>query len=103
MVKNLDPWSAEFQFHVWPDFLDCLLDVQPGTVATSLGGLHSLINFSDSDSKEHPSQFHHGSFRDFLLDPIRSKSFYICDAQHSKHVFTASVNLLIRWIGEAVQ
>lgn len=88
-------------FRPFPDFLDDLLDIDQGTVVASLSCLHSLINFSESDSVEHPSTFHHASFQDFLLNSSRSQTFHINTEQSKLLVTKACLELLIRWIGNA--
>lgn len=91
------------EFRPWPDLLDDLLNVEKGYVATSLSGMHSLIHFSDTDSIDRPSRFHHASFPDFLLDRARSRHFHIGHAQRSTQIFAACVSLVIRWLREALQ
>lgn len=81
--------------------LDDLLNIERGTVATSLSGMHSLIDFKDFDSDGYTSTFHHASFEDFLLDASRSHHFHIDIERAFDKVKTACVDLLIRWVNEA--
>lgn len=87
-------------FNLYFSFLDDLLKFDQGTTAASLYNMHSLIKITRLDSIDRRSPFHHASFREFLLDPRRSQSFFIDTGKTEKWVAEACVDLLICWIKE---
>lgn len=80
----------------YPAIIDDLLDFEPGTVATSLNGLHSLINISDVSCYYNSGSFHHASFHDFLVDAQRSGDFHIDLKKYRLRVVQACVDLIVK-------
>lgn len=91
------------KFTPFPDLLDDLLNFDRGTVIASLRCMHSLLKFSESDSRDKPSVFHHASFREFLLDSSRSRHFHIDGSNATKQTIKICIDSLDRWIQEASQ
>ncbi|KAJ7874155.1 hypothetical protein B0H14DRAFT_3555533 [Mycena olivaceomarginata] len=66
-------------FHLHPDSLDLLLELEHGDTVLFLRGLHSVLDVpADSDPDNYDGvSAHHASFLDFLNDPMRSRNFYV--------------------------
>ena len=63
-----------YEWNLVPSIIEKFLCLQPGDVELYLGELNSLINLEPSDEKIHVL---HASLTDFLVDPTRSKTFWI--------------------------
>ncbi|KAG7085407.1 hypothetical protein E1B28_002968 [Marasmius oreades] len=57
-----------------PRLIELVLGYSPGTVAQTLRAMHSVLDVRDRDKG---IKIYHTSFTDFLLDPARSREFYI--------------------------
>ncbi|KAJ8095405.1 hypothetical protein PM082_023175 [Marasmius tenuissimus] len=65
-----------------PTHIELLLGLPEGQVAIALRGMHSVLHIGEWSEEIH---IHHNSFRDYLIDQSRSRSFYI-DLDAQKHV-----------------
>ncbi|KAK1218965.1 hypothetical protein PQX77_018332 [Marasmius sp. AFHP31] len=64
-----------------PTFIELLLGLPSGQVALSLRGMHSVLNIR---GRNDAIIMHHTSFREYLIDQIRSGHFHI-DIETQKH------------------
>jgi len=65
--------------------IECILTLEKGELEVSLCDIHAIMSISAGQAK-----FLHASFQDFLLDPARSKHFYVDLEEHkSKHLINA--------------
>ncbi|KAJ7097683.1 hypothetical protein C8R44DRAFT_859837 [Mycena epipterygia] len=100
LLRMLTVIAAKFDY-LTISHIEQLLQLQSGDIRLALRGLHSVIKMPPVDNDwEGPNDsngdcitVHHVSFRDFLLDPARSGSFYVGDIWHrtdlASHVLQA--------------
>ena len=73
-----------------------LLSLQPGDVELYLGNLNSLVNIGP----DHKIQIIHASLTDFLMDPTRSKEFWINPRARHTAIMHRCLQLLLLYKGE---
>jgi len=82
--------------------IETILSYTHGDLQLYLIDLHSVLHVpaikaeDDDEDKDDQLRFHHASLRDFLLDPFRSKDFYIDQGTAYAHI----AQLFLRYISE---
>ncbi|KIM37004.1 hypothetical protein M413DRAFT_31173 [Hebeloma cylindrosporum] len=85
-------WGAEMGYvSAAPERLEDFLGYRPGDLEIYMADLHALIYLPPPEKPHDPIRIHHASFPDFLVDPARSREFFL-DAP------TAHANIAYRWI-----
>ncbi|KAL0057828.1 hypothetical protein AAF712_015519, partial [Marasmius tenuissimus] len=79
---DIDPWVLERYLPPTPAHIELLLGLSEGQVVLMLRGMHSVLRIGGQTDE---ITLHHTSFRDFLVDQIRSGYFHI-DLAAQKHI-----------------
>ena len=78
-----------------PDFLASLLDIDLEELTFLFWDLHSIVHVPDSSSSA--IRFYHASFRDYLVNPHRSKELHVQEFKAHSLLFECCLRTLSKW------
>ena len=78
-----------------PDLLASLLDLDLGELTLLFWDLHSIVHVPNSSSSA--IRFYHASFRDYLVNPHRSKELHVQEFKAHSLLFEGCLRTLSKW------